>query len=212
MTPVIAWSEAPWQSGGMLRSLRLLLVFSTLVATAAAATGDRWPLAEAPAPLKPAAARATEGFQSLAKTLQGRLQKALADGGPVEAISVCRVEAPKLTAGVSREKGLLLGRTSTRLRNPANAPRAWVQPYLAAWGDRPAAEAPVEVVDLGEGRVGVIGPIPAGPLCLTCHGDPKAMSTGLRDALRRSYPQDRATGFSAGDLRGVFWAEVPQVR
>ena len=31
-------------------------------------------------------------------------------------------------------------------------------------------------------------------------------------ALAASYPQDQATGFGAGDLRGWMWAEVPKTK
>lgn len=190
----------------MKRSLMLLVLLLSLVGGAVARPGERWTLVDAPSDVQPAAERAVQGFRALAKTLQGRLGEAMGQGGPVQAISVCQVEAPKLTAAVSEEKGMVLGRTSTRLRNPANAPRAWVRPYLETWAGRPAAEAPVEVVDLGDGRLGVISPIPAGGLCLTCHGT--ALTPALQSALKEAYPHDRATGFRAGDLRGVFWAEL----
>jgi hypothetical protein len=32
----------------------------------------------------------------------------------------------------------------------------------------------------------------------------------LGAALAGAYPQDRATGFAPGDLRGWMWAEVPK--
>lgn len=206
MTAVIVRVAAGWHPGRMKRSLLLLAMLLSLVTGALAATAERWTLAEAPPDVKPAAERAVQGFGALAKTLQGRLGQAMGEGGPVQALWVCRVEAPKLTAAVAREKDMALGRTSTRLRNPANEPRAWVRPYLEKWAGRPAAEAPVEIVDLGQGRVGVISPIAAGALCLTCHGT--NLSSPLRSALKEAYPRDQATGFRAGDLRGVFWAEL----
>lgn len=185
----------------MLRTALLLAVLLASTAASLAAPGDRWPLDQAP----PRARDALKAFQSLGGALQARLQAAMKEGGPVEAIAVCRVEAPKLTGAVAAEQRMRLGRTAARLRNPANAPRAWVEPWLATWAGRPAREAPVEVVDLGGGRLGVIAPIPTGPLCVTCHGKPGA---DLQAALRRAYPDDRATGFQAGDLRGAFWAEL----
>ncbi|HBD19390.1 MAG TPA: hypothetical protein DC063_04395 [Arenimonas sp.] len=43
--------------------------------------------------------------------------------------------------------------------------------------------------------------------CLMCHGDNIAPEIATR--LAEHYPQDRATGFREGDLRGLIWAEVP---
>ena len=45
--------------------------------------------------------------------------------------------------------------------------------------------------------------------CLQCHGKVDDLAPEVRDVLAKNYPQDRATGFAAGDLRGWFWVEVP---
>ncbi len=42
--------------------------------------------------------------------------------------------------------------------------------------------------------------------CLRCHG--ASIGPEIAARLRRDYPNDRATGFSAGDFRGLFWVEV----
>lgn len=184
------------------------ILVALLVLAPAVASETRWPLDKAPAPMQQEARRALAAFSDLRTTLEGRLQKALTAGGPPAAISVCRLEAPQATAAVGQSAHLEMGRTSMRLRNPQNAPRPWVRPYLARYADTPAKEAPVEVVDLGAGRLGVIAPIGLQPLCTTCHGDPKTMAPELLEALKANYPQDQATGFSPGQLRGVFWAEI----
>ena len=58
----------------------------------------------------------------LGSELKGELGKAMAAGGPVAAISVCRERAPAIAARLSRESGAAVGRTALRVRNPANAP------------------------------------------------------------------------------------------
>jgi hypothetical protein len=42
-------------------------------------------------------------------------------------------------------------------------------------------------------------------LCLTCHGS--NLDADIAASIAERYPEDRATGFEAGDLRGVFWVE-----
>ena len=54
-------------------------------------------------------------------------------------------------------------------------------------------------------RVGYVEPIVTQPMCIACHGE--TLSPAVADAIGRLYPEDRATGFAAGDLRGVFWVE-----
>ena len=62
-------------------------------------------------------------------------------------------------------------------------------------------------VKLPEGRAGYVEPILTQPLCLTCHGD--VQDPALLERIKADYPEDRATGFEAGELRGVFWIEYP---
>ena len=45
--------------------------------------------------------------------------------------------------------------------------------------------------------------------CLACHGDPATFSPEVRAVLARRYPQDRATGYAVGDLRGAVSVRVP---
>ncbi len=51
-------------------------------------------------------------------------------------------------------------------------------------------------------------PIGTQPMCLTCHGPRESIDTAIVDVLESAYPDGRAVGFAAGDLRGWFWAEV----
>ena len=49
--------------------------------------------------------------------------------------------------------------------------------------------------------------IPAGELCLTCHG--KDIAPDLAAKIRERYPKDRAIGFSLGEIRGAFTITQP---
>jgi hypothetical protein len=42
-----------------------------------------------------------------------------------------------------------------------------------------------------------------------CHGPREMIADEVQTALSAHYPEDRAVGFSEGDLRGWFWIEVP---
>jgi len=142
---------------------------------------------------------------------QVALQTALKEGlanGPVEAVDACRIRAPEIAREVSGitpdGEGVEVGRTSHKLRNPANAPRAWVRPLLAAYLEQPEDPAP-RVVELGDGDWGYVQPILMQPLCATCHGD--TIAEPLRTRINSLYPEDDATGFADGQFRGLFWVE-----
>jgi hypothetical protein len=42
-----------------------------------------------------------------------------------------------------------------------------------------------------------------------CHGTKDEIPEEMHVAIARAYPNDQATGFHIGDLRGWFWIEVP---
>lgn len=178
-----------------------ILALSALLAGSAAAAGD-----EAAADDAAWLARGAEAVGPLKRELLAALQDALARGGPEHAIDVCRLRAPEIAAQAARP-GVRVGRTSDRLRNPANAPAAWMQPLLDAYRADPQDRAP-RVVRLGEGRIGYVEPLYVQPLCLACHGE--SLAPALRERLRERYPEDRATGYRAGDFRGLAWAELSE--
>jgi len=62
-----------------------------------------------------------------------------------------------------------------------------------------------QAIALGDGRTGYAEPIIVQPMCLTCHGS--ELDAGVAEQIAELYPEDQATGFSAGDFRGVFWVE-----
>jgi hypothetical protein len=154
-----------------------------------------------------AVARADIAILELQTALVGRLRDAMSGGGPAAAVRVCRDEAQALTAAVGARHRLEIGRTSDRLRNPANAPRPWADdPVASHAGEKAAGVTPV-VVEL-DGRVGVLKPIGTLDFCVTCHGPRDVVNAAIGDVLKTAYPQDQAVGFATGDLRGWFWVEV----
>ncbi len=171
--------------------VRLTAALVLLATTAGAADDD--------------AARGKAYLAPFKRDLMAALESGLA-AGPAAAIDACRLEAPRIAEQYS-EDGVRIGRSSHRLRNPDNAPPDWVSPTLEAWLDPATPREPV-VVELGDGRTGYIEAIVTKPLCLACHGEALAPEIGA--ALESQYPEDRATGFREGDLRGVFWVEFPR--
>jgi len=137
--------------------------------------------------------------------LSGRLISVISEEGPAKAISVCSVEAPEIARNVGDELGVSIGRTSFQLRNPKNKPPEWSASFVKARIDKP------QYVELPNGKLGALLPIVLQPKCVTCHGPQDTLAEDVRTALAERYPNDQATGFQAGDLRGWFWVEVPNL-
>lgn len=159
-------------------------------------------------------AASREVAQAFSKELREQLMQAMQSGGPVEAIAVCNTAAPEIARMHSEAQGWSVGRTSLKPRNPGSAPDAWETAVLQqfeqrkAAGEDPAALEFAEVVTTEAGQVfRYMKAIPTAEPCLACHGSNVAPDVAAK--LQELYPQDQATGFDVGDLRGAFTIEQP---
>jgi hypothetical protein len=150
--------------------------------------------------------------KSLAVTLLPELQRALREGGSAHAVGFCKLQAPELTGRLSSPR-LVVERRALRWRNPANAPDDWERRTMESFqqaierGEDPARLEAWTEVSAAEGRTGRwMKPIMTQPLCLQCHGN--RLEPAVVEALQRDYPEDRATGFAAGQMRGAFSVRV----
>jgi len=134
-----------------------------------------------------------------ATLLQTELKQAMAKGGPVEAIAVCKDHAPRIAAELSDRHGAVVTRTSLKTRNADNAPDAWEKEILSRFDSGSALEA-FETTSNGDARY--MKAIPTAAVCLTCHGE--TLSTGVLESLAAAYPHDQARGYQIGDIRGAF--------
>lgn len=158
------------------------------------------------------ASRATA--QAFMQSLKQELTAAMQAGGPINAVSVCNLTAPGIANTYSARHGWDVGRTSLRLRNPANAADAWERAVLESFAAQRAdgAEAATlefhEVVVNGERReLRYMKAIPTGDACLACHGE--QLDGMVRARIDLLYPHDQATGYRPGDVRGAFTITQP---
>lgn len=145
--------------------------------------------------------------------LKGELVRGMKAGGPPVAVAVCNAIAPSIAEKHSQDSGWDVGRTSLKLRNPGNAPDAWETRVLMqfeerrAKGEGPDTLAYAEVVKEGDDEYfrfmkGIVMPPLEKMPCLKCHGDNIDSATAAR--IDELYPQDKARGYKAGQVRGAF--------
>lgn len=146
--------------------------------------------------------------------LQGELQGAMKAGGPVNAIDVCKLKAPAIAQSLSAKHGWEIARTSLKTRNPANAPDAWESKVLNDFAARQAKGEDVkpmahfEAVETdGAKTFRFMKAIPTGEVCLKCHG--ADIAADVKAKLQEAYPDDKATGYKLGDVRGAFIITQP---
>lgn len=152
---------------------------------------------------------ANAAIKEFAGALQAELKAAMQAGGPVAAIGICSMQAMPITQRIGTEKNLFLSRTSLKIRNPANTPSAWQTEVLEDFEHQKAAGKDIgslawsEIVRVdGQQEFRYMKAIPTGAVCLQCHGT--ALSTEVSQTLAGLYPEDHATGFREGDIRGAF--------
>jgi len=149
--------------------------------------------------------RAGEALAPLKRELRSELIGALEEGGPERAIEVCQLRAPEI-ARLTSTGGAVVGRTSHRVRNPENAPEAWMSGFLEEYLANPSYDEP-RAVRLASGDIGYVEPIRMKGICMQCHGD--RIEPAVKARLQALYPDDEATGFEKGELRGLFWVVIP---
>ncbi len=148
-------------------------------------------------------ARAEEAQASLLHGMFSVIQRVLAAEGEVPAIRACGAEAISIAHQVADEKGVKIGRTSFRLRNPENAPPGWARTAVETGDEKPA------FFRHADGELAALYPIRMQIACVACHGPREEISPELRARLEKQYPEDQALDFTYPGLRGYVWVEVP---
>jgi hypothetical protein len=181
------------------------------VALLAALAGCVTPATPDPKEVAAAIQKSNAAADLLFQRLSGELASALTNGGPAAAVAICKNRAPAIAAEIETASGVDIERTALRVRSPANAPDDWEMATMRSFiARRDAGEEWAEMSATRiEGReLNWMRPIPLGGMCATCHGDPASFTQETRLALREAYPDDQATGFKPGELRGAFTARV----
>jgi hypothetical protein len=143
--------------------------------------------------------KSREVTAEFAARMQSALQEGMAAGGPVAAIGVCKDIAPGIAATLSAETGADVSRTSLKVRNPDNSPAGWQEAVLHDFDTGTTAEYFERTGDSGARYMKAI---PTGGLCLNCHG--AVLPPDVAARLEEAYPEDEATGYYLGDIRGAF--------
>ncbi len=159
------------------------------------------------------AKEAQQIIKPFGEQLKNALQAAMQAGGPISALEVCQNNASRIAAEATPAPWTLK-RTSLKVRNSANRADIWEREVLLSLEARKAQGEPLtslshfEVLEQdGEQLFRFMKAIPTGQACLTCHGS--QLAEPVQAEIRRRYPNDRATGFAFGDIRGAFSLTFP---
>ena len=142
------------------------------------------------------------------KTLGKKLKNAIQNGGVENAISFCNLNAMPLIDSLSSKFSTEIRRVSLKVRNPNDHPdnleREILEAYAYQWKDSIPLQTNVQALE--EGKYLFTKPILIdNTLCLGCHGTPEnGLLKQTADFIKLKYPNDKATGYQIGDLRGIW--------
>ncbi len=139
--------------------------------------------------------------------LAGQLQKAITTGGVSKALNYCHLAALPLTDSLSKVHQAQIRRTSLQLRNPKNAPTEVEKQLLQQYADVAAAGGEINPIlrKVDKQTLAYYAPIMVNAFCLQCHGKVgETMQEGDHQIVQQYYPDDQATGYTVGDIRGIW--------
>ena len=145
--------------------------------------------------------------QASFQVLSGELMEALEEGGVQHAVAYCHLQANPIIDSLSTAYNATISRISDKYRNPVNKPAeidvTVINSYRQQLGEGLELKPHLEITS---DEVLYYAPIVIqNPGCLLCHGEPGSTMTQENfDFISSKYPDDQATGYKLGDLRGVW--------
>ena len=145
--------------------------------------------------------------QASFKELSSNLMTQMKAGGPAKAIPFCKEEARNILGELSEEHNAIIKRSTDQLRSckiePTVRELEIIDMYKQLNSEKKETKPFVEIN--AEGNKQFYAPIKIQAKCLTCHGKVNETMTAKTDSIIKTiYPFAFATGYSEGDIRGVW--------
>lgn len=198
-----------------MRKLRIIVVVSFLAggiigcADGTNQTDDdlNTPTQETKEPSKDYIVLGKEIAQSTFKVLSGKLKTQLQEGGVEQALPFCNVNAIPVTDSLSKVYDSKIERVALGYRNPKNRIKGYDEKvyheYTEELGNGKMVEPKLHTNE--NGQMVFYAPIILKAQCVVCHGKPmEEINENTLAKLNEFYPDDNATGFAEGDLRGLW--------
>ncbi len=154
-------------------------------------------------------AAAEQLIGNMAANVVSQLTDAIKANRMTAALDLCASASPAIPDSIPQE-GFSIRRVSEKYRNPDNRVTLAEKEVLEQFAD--VLDAPHWIGRWEEHDSVTVyryyQPIHVLPVCLKCHGNMQTLSPGILSKVKRRYPTDKATGYVAGDLRGMYIVEV----
>ena len=153
-----------------------------------------------------------ESAKILFKTLEPQLKKKIKKDGFAKAGEFCANEAQKITLEVNEKlkKGVSVKRISLKSRNSLNAPSASEENILKVFDLLNSSNVKLKpLVQEEANSYKFYKPLVIKKgVCLKCHGNDNTIDKDAKTFFAKKYPNDKATGYKMGDVRGAIVVEI----
>jgi len=149
----------------------------------------------------------------LSNKVRDLLFQELKRGGPAGAVRVCSEVAQEVAQEFRTRTGHSVRRVSIKYRNLKDIPDDYEHKKLETLDllnrQKNLGKEHFDVVEEdGRETLRYLRPLVIAPLCLTCHGPKEQIPADVKSILLQKYPDDRATDYNVGDLRGAVSVKI----
>lgn len=144
--------------------------------------------------------------------LISNLSQAISEGGFINAIDYCQINANSLTKEYWQDN-IKITRKALKYRNPKNKSNdAVIKNVMKVYHQATKQGKEIKpVLDFREDSVYYYSPIKTVEFCSNCHGQPaKDINEDVYMKIFNQYPQDKAVDFKTGDFRGMWLVTMPR--
>ena len=140
-------------------------------------------------------------------TLSGELKRHMKEEGAIHALQYCNANAITLTDSIGKLDEVEISRVAERNRNPKNTLGEMDAQVFRGYQNQlemGVEPGPVLVRDEGDAPM-YYQPIIMASQCVVCHGEVESeIAPVVYSEIKELYPDDLATGFEVGELRGMW--------
>lgn len=136
-------------------------------------------------------------------TLKPKLKQAIKSGGLVHAVDVCATQAPQIAKALSSETSWEVKRVSLKARSTQAQPDKFEQNILKQFDEASQINSrKLDYAKIVDGEFRYLKAQKVEGVCLNCHGE--NISSEVKAVIKQHYPNDMATGYALGNVRGAF--------
>ncbi|MBK7431580.1 MAG: DUF3365 domain-containing protein [Bacteroidetes bacterium] len=142
--------------------------------------------------------------------LAGNLLNAIQKGGSAFAVEFCNTKAISLTDSLANNFNANIRRVSDKPRNAVNQANENELAFMQLVSSK-LKESEIPEAKLSEINGKMVGyyPIVMKDMCLQCHGQKDAnINAETFEKIQKLYPTDKAIGYQANELRGLWVVEM----